>query len=385
MNILVLLQDVQGIGGTNLLLKKYANWMREEKNCNVCESISGIVDTNFKNIEWDLVVLPTSELSTLIKLKIQFIKFNKILVWSLGHNAFTEAFISGKVDNYEKNIFYKIIDQYKNVFLRKLLQKNSIIFTDEVSLNSEIQFDNLNTRNLIFPIIISKENRLLTNDIKLNNQLIRCTWVGRIDKDFKLVSLLKLINDLKYLNKKFNIELNLIGTGDSIDIALNSVKYSNLKYKHFEHIPYEMLHNQISNITDLAFAMGTSSLDTSKIGIPTIVVQPLRENQFIYNLETYRWIFESKGLSLGEFANKKTVPLQIKKTIKGIINDYINDKSLSDKSFDYCENFYIDNVLNKLYKRDMPKKIDIILWIYIFASYLLKEIKIVIKGIRSKL
>lgn len=384
MNILVLLQNIQGVGGTNLLLNKYSHWMLEVKNSMVYESINGFVDKKYRHINWDLVVLPTSEISTLIKLKINFVKFNKILVWSLGHNAFTEAFISGQINN-KKIFFYKIINFYKNIFLKRLLEKNSIIFSDEVSLNSEITLDSFNFENLIFPILINEENRLIPNNDYYKDKTLRCTWIGRIDKDFKLIPILKLIGELKPLSKIYDIELNIIGSGDSVEIVLETVKSKNIKCNYIKHIPYEKLHNEIANITDLAFAMGTSSLDTSKVGIPTIIVQPLRESQNTYNLFTYRWIFESKGLSLGEFANKKTLPIQTNKSLKNIMNDYINENNLSDKSFNYSQNFYIDNVLNRLFEREMPKKIDFILWIYIIISYSFKESKNLIKLIKKKI
>lgn len=384
MNILVLLQNVQGIGGTNLLLKKYSKWMHVNKNCVVYESTNAFIENKYKNLNWDLVVLPTSEISTLIKLKINFVKFNKILVWSLGHNAFTEAFISGQINN-KKNIFYKIINFYKNIFLKRLLEKNSIIFSDEVSLNSEIILNSFNSENLIFPILINEENRLIQNNDYYKNKTLRCTWIGRIDKDFKLIPILKLIDELKPLSKIYDIELNIIGNGDSVEIVLETLKFQNIKFNYIKHIPYEELHNEIANITDLAFAMGTSSLDTSKVGIPTVIVQPLRENQNTYDLFTYRWIFESKGLSLGEFANKKILPIQSNKSLKNIMNDYINENNLSDKSFNYCQNFYIDNVLNRLFKREMPKKIDFILWIYIISSYFFKESKNLIKKVKKKI
>lgn len=385
MNILVLLQNIDSVGGTNLLLNKYSSWMRKNKNCNVLEFKGNLKEDVLKDVEWDLVVLPTSQIDTLMKLKFKSVKFNKILIWSLGHNAFTEAFISGRIVTYNENIIYKIINKFKTLFLNKLIERNSIIFSDEVSLNSEINILNLNNQNLedlIFPIIINKEKRLYFQNQTLNKKNIRCTWTGRVDKDFKLIIILKLISELKNITKDINIKFNLIGTGDSIDIVIEELKHSGIEYEHIEFIPYKELHQEIIKITDISFSMGTSSLDTAKVAIPTVVLQPLRENQDIYSLDTYRWIYESKGFSLGEFANKKTIPMQINKSIKEIINDYLNDEKLADKCFKYCEFFYIDNVLNKLYQSKKPKRMDTTLWFLIFFTYLFKKIKIIIKSFR---
>lgn len=112
MNILVLLQNVQGIGGTNLLLKKYSKWMHVNKNCVVYESTNAFIADKYKNLNWDLVVLPTSEMSTLIKLKIKSVKFNKILVWSFGQGSFLEAYLNGKIYSKDYNIIHKIEKMY---------------------------------------------------------------------------------------------------------------------------------------------------------------------------------------------------------------------------------------------------------------------------------
>lgn len=56
------------------------------------------------------------------------------------------------------------------------------------------------------------------------------------------------------------------------------------------------------NNADLHFAMGTAALDAAKIGIPTILVD-YATKEFPDNYK-YKWLFETKGFSLGRNLDK---------------------------------------------------------------------------------
>lgn len=386
MNILVLLQNVQGVGGTNLLLKKYAKWIHKTKNCIVYESIDGLIEDEYKKINWDLVVLPTSEMSTLIKLKIKSIKFNKILVWSLGQGAFLEAYLNGKIYSKDYNIIHRIILNRKNALLKYLVEKKSIIFSDEPCLNFELKDlknINIDKNKFIYPIIIDKEDRLyFDTDKDKNNNLIRLTWVGRVDRDFKYMSILRLIQDIEKfikLNNTIKIKLTIIGKGEVIDNVLEILNKSCVEFKHIPFVEYEKLHTTIVDCTDILFAMGTSALDGAKIGIPTVIIHPLRENQTHYPLYPYRWIFETKGYTMGEMVDRICIPEQIAKNFETIIDDFTSIKDLSTLSYKYVDDFDINIVLTRLWNNMEQEKIDIYGWIMLFELYLLNAMKKLIK------
>lgn len=386
MNILVLLQNVQGIGGTNLLLKKYAKWMHKNKNCFVYESTNGIVDEQYKKINWDLVVLATSEMSTLIKLKMNFINFNKILVWSFGQGSFLEAYLNGKIYSTDYNIIHKIILNRKNALLKYLINKKSIIISDEPGLNFELKDlknINIDKNKFIYPIIIDKEDRLyFDTDKDKNNNLIRLTWVGRVDRDFKYMSILRLIQDIEKfikLNNTIKIKLTIIGKGEVIDNVLEILNKSSVEFNHIPFVEYEKLHTTIVDCTDILFAMGTSALDGAKIGIPTVIIHPLRENQTHYPLYPYRWIFETKGYTMGEMVDRICIPEQIAKNFETIIDDFTSIKDLSTLSYKYVDDFDINIVLTRLWNNMEQEKIDIYGWIMLFELYLLNAMKKLIK------
>jgi hypothetical protein len=93
--------------------------------------------------------------------------------------------------------------------------------------------------------------------------------------------------------------------------------------------------------------MGTALLETSKIGIPTVIVDPMYNSNII--TYKYRFLYEEKGYCLGLptwlFSNNKGVGLNK-------LLSYIEDKSLAVSEADLCYNYTLDNHdIKKITKR----------------------------------
>lgn len=267
-----------------------------------------------------------------------------------------------------------------------MVEKKSIIISDEPGLNFELKDlknINIDKNKFIYPIIIDKEERLYFDLNKnKNSDLIRLTWVGRVDRDFKYMSIVRLIQDIKNFVKKNNskkIELTIIGKGEVIDEVLEIIEQSSIEFKHIPFVEYEKLHTTIVSCTDILFAMGTSALDGAKIGVPTVIIHPLRENQTHYPLYPYRWIFETKGYTMGEMVDRACIPAQIAKNFEYIICDYIEIENLSTLSYKYVDDFDINIVLNKLWNNMEQEKIEVKGWLMLSELYIFNSMKKIVK------
>lgn len=97
MNFSILYQNQ--MGGTDFLLQHLAAWLIEKGFKEI-----DLTANHTKGHQIDVVILPASSIPFLIKLNKSGIKIKRILIWSLGYGAFTEAFYNPNF----KNIFLDI-------------------------------------------------------------------------------------------------------------------------------------------------------------------------------------------------------------------------------------------------------------------------------------
>ena len=391
MNILICLSGE--VGGTDLLLKKYSRWLQQNGD-NVNEMVINREVHIDKGIVYDLVILPTSQMSALSILKSKKVQYNRILIWIMGHGAFRAAYYNPTIQN--NNVFYQIyktaLDHLSQISIDHFMRLGSCIFTDEVGMNYDIRKNTTVSDKVIFPIPINcindysqvYENRKITNVIKF-------CWLGRISTDFKVYSLIRVIDDVErcFINKVngSSIVFTIIGDGDGVDILNNRLSQlshiETLKFQHIRHVDYDKLSETIAENADYLFAMGTSALDGAKIGCPTIIVQPSTE--YIQEpKDIYRWVFESRGYSLGEYNYSNVRPKQIHKSFEQIYDDMKSYSELSEKAINYAYEFDENVIFVKLRNRELPNEMNTKSFLLLNIIYLLKQMKTFLKMIRNK-
>lgn len=386
MNILICFTGE--FGGTDLLLKRYSKWLQQNNDI-VTEIFPDKLKNNMKLVKYDLVVLPTSQIKNLIKLKFHGVNFDRILIWCMGHGSFRAAYYNASK---AKNKLYIEISKYvSKITLNHFFDLGSCIFTDEVSMNFELKNKIiLSENNFIFPVAVETTNKYINsfNNFKKNNLLNLC-WLGRVSKDFKVKSIISIIDDIeKYVengNIKEKIIFNIIGDGDGKELLierLRKIKSSQIEFKIFKDIEYEDIGTYLSNNIDCLFAMGTAALDGAKIGCPTVVVDPMTMQED-YKPCKYRWIFESKGYSTGEFDNMNIKPLQIKKNFLRIYEELENDILLNKKSYEYAKNFEEHFVFTNLRARTLPSKLKIKSYLFIGYLCVINKIKVLFKRLKK--
>lgn len=342
-------------GGTDELISRFNSWaVSNNNNCTVIE------DDFDRDMRFDCVLLPTSEIGRLISYLFNGLSTTKIFIWSMGHGAYRSFFYD---PNKTKSRALKCLYDYIiNIHLKKIISLKSIAFTDEVGFHYDI--DNVNfshkVSDYVVPIAIDGVNFSNDNRSKVYTAGYNCCWIGRISHDFKVEPLIDLINDASEdYGEGFKVrKFYIVGSGDAIEYlkcAIHEINpYFDIVY--IDHMQRNDLHDFIVDKVDISFAMGTSALDTANFGIPTIIVKPYSANHkkvgVIDCKKKYRFIFESKGFSLGEFPYTKIKPSQPDVGFRCIIDDIVTKDycELSLKSKIYSEGYNSDDVFKKLMK-----------------------------------
>lgn len=206
-------------------------------------------------------------------------------------------------------LIWATILHYEFILVKKFLTvsqaTHSIVFLDaNVITNLQNTFAISLPSNLLFPLFSqdSKDNLYLKkNNLKLSKlstlDKITIAWVGRI-ASFKVHILNRLIQDLDaYVRcKKTVIHFKIIGS-EEYGCKLTSPKTHGLEIFKIHEIAPGKLGDFLLNC-DAVFAMGTSVLDSARLGIPTICLD--------YSFKTikpnyrYKFFHETIGFSLGE-------------------------------------------------------------------------------------
>lgn len=332
MKVVVFTQDI--FGGTDRIFENFLSWSkgRSDVEVYVFRSDEDLLDV-------DLIILPTSEMQAVWKKRKLIPNDCRINVWAMGQDAIHSAFYNTKYRSLYNFMFIGMFRLFR-FFSRK---KEIFSFTDEVAYNYFYGSKKVCNEKFIYPIPI---NGHLEGKVR-NNKSKRFYWLGRLDRDFKIWSLLELLQRLSFID--FDFSFHIIGDGDGKDLLNNSYNFDVIFHGS---LPHSKMEEHLKENADLLFAMGTSGLEGAKLSIPTIIVSPLKEGQIN---STYRWIYQSKGLSMGEFNDINVKPRQISMNLHEAIRELVKDpERVSKKSYHYSLRFNRDIVFSDL-MRDANK------------------------------
>ncbi len=227
-------------------------------------------------------------------------------------------------------------------FIKKTIAEKSLISMDSAT---NFAIKNLVHKNTpIVPIMVNDSKYFIRKKLISKNEL-NIVWLSRLDDD-KIYSLLNLLENLKNYKTEKKIILKIIGDGKAknlIDIQHYS-KYFKIIFEGIIKPP--QLYEYLQNNADCLFSMGTSLIEASKIGIPSILSflfdKPAKENSYVF-------LYKTKNHLLGSNSNfyvLKEIKLPLQNILDIIQNDYEYISEASRKHF--CENFLIDTQINKL-------------------------------------
>ena len=177
---------------------------------------------------------------------------------------------------------------------------------------------------------------------KNDDNVINIAWIGRLsdDKIYSLVYILDKIIEYKLTNVKFTV----IGQGSNKHKLNKYLSSKDIEITIEENITNSFLDNYLLENIDLVFAMGTSALESAKLGIPTILVDPF--NKKVWFNYKFKWLHESKNYDLGSFITDN--PNENKMNVSDIIQLISNKQGYKDVSYKSYEYTLKNHDMNKI-------------------------------------
>ncbi len=284
----------------------------------------------------------------------------KVFFWNLHpENLIPNLIPIHRLNNFLKSnysFYKKIIDilfkkRFKLMrnFVEMCLSKKGIVFMDET-----------NIFNTCYKLGIEKpkEFEFLPVPVKLANKKVfdkdtskvSVSWVGRVEGfKFSIINFILEKFSRYSLDNKLTINFHLIGDGIKLNEILNK-KYENEYFKliAYGNLKYESLVNLLFEKIHLAFAMGTSALDSAKLGIPTVLVDYSYKKIKNYK---FRWIFDTQNYDLTHEIDNNNYKGPSYSFIEIIKQNFKLHKELSLKSKNYVIRNHSIKVIAKKFIR----------------------------------
>jgi len=316
------------VGGVQNLILNLTRQLYHEYSIRVkiVDYVDGYV---VKKLEEDKVDFVFAEYDLVFKF-IAFIKnedtiiltgFNKRLLYKLKRQNINPKFIFWNV--FPSAIgrinmlygFFKLPYYYLNstsLLLKMVIKKKALYFMsrngiDFVSKTFDISIESQDGIFLPVPIqdiqpgSFSQDHS--TALVKESAQIC-ISYIGRSDI-WKVMPLLSIIRDIIYCEKTDNVTLYIITNESHIFINYINKYFMNdnlPKIIYCTDLAGEVLSNFLVDNIDLNISMGTAALESSVLGIPTILVDA--SHNIYPNSYKYRWLYECKYYDLGNLLFK---------------------------------------------------------------------------------
>ena len=369
----ILLCKTADFGGANYLIERYYQWLKRQGI--YAESI--IVKDNIwpKEKQFDIAVLPCYVMNDIYALKKKGYTIDRVVLWDMGAGCFQDGYYNPAHTTGIKGILTGFLRREAEKALQCVTDRNALVFTDVIGRYNTYKKDSythaeFENENLI-PIGIPFETEYQRKE---RTEVIKACWVGRVAMDFKYIPLMKAMRDLDSYCKSTGVKVvfSIVGTGDAIQQVKSDVKSISYPVEYIEFLEYEKLHDFFVT-QDMAFGMGTSALDAAKSGCPAVIVTQIRPH--IDPEESYyRWVYESKGYSMGEYPGLDRISHQVMKSFEELMSEFIAQEDIGKKCYEHAKRYDENIVFQKLLDREPPKKIDKSMWKHIRRYYYIKRL-----------
>ena len=264
---------------------------------------------------------------------------NRVLYWTVHFYNLRNfyPFIStlqrkSKLVNYfvDKVIFRKRYLRLKKQ-IKAAINHKMLFFMDVGVKNHVLDYynfmDNMIRYNSILPIPVSVNKFNSVNFIETTKKITQCKkirvgFIGRLDR-FKVFPINKVLSDfikIKEVFRGYEFIFKVIGAGN--DKNLIEIPAC-LVVDFVGEIEYSKLFDYVKEEIDLVFAMGTTALEAALCLKPVILLDVMY-NKCDFNYK-YRYIYESRGYSLGELVENENDVFgkhSLLEVIDSVINNY---------------------------------------------------------------
>lgn len=239
-----------------------------------------------------------------------------------------------------------------DVSLVQMLKKNeAYCFMDRSNYLSVFRQTKINLERRYVPItlhfkpIISAINQL--NRLQ-NSQILNIGWLGRLDGD-KIFSVINTADNLIKIKSYDKINFHLIGDGNCRDKIQLEKYFPKIKFIFNSYLYDEERDEYIKKNIDLMIAMGISAVDSTMLGIPTLI--PIVSSKRFYS-DLYAWPHDITEYSLGSLIEDIGGDrfLSLEEAITELKDPCFRQKIIEDGK-NYCVRaFAIDNSVGNLLK-----------------------------------
>ena len=226
-----------------------------------------------------------------------------------------------------------------------LESKNSIVFMDEEN-RSKTSVELEMPLSPVFLPITTEDAPKFNEVIRIERPLqkLKVAWVGRIE-GFKIPILLHTLvrfNDIA----SFDIEFDIVGDGIEIDFLIEKVaSLKRLKVNFKGNVNYKQLDQMLCQ-QHMVFAMGTSALDSAKLGIPTFVLD-YSYSDIVGNYR-YRLLRTATGYNVAEEIT--TSHMEATSSLDSMLQDLVDNYEIECKlAYDYWRNNHSPGVVSDMF------------------------------------
>lgn len=367
-NIQILICKSDIFGGANYLLDRLYKWLhRNNYEVEQCILTRHLIPEK-KN--YSIAILPSYIYDDIYVLSRMGIKVDRVLLWIMGMGCFQDGYYNPANTKGIKGFITKIIAKEAESALADITKHRSICFTDVVgryNTYKDIRYaDEKIDNDYLIPIGIT------THKYKKHEKIegvLKACWVGRVTHDFKFIPLKHILTDLEAYRKTHNLKVcfTVVGDGDAIGDVKHLINGMSYDVKYIPFLKYDDLDDFFMK-QDIAFVMGTSALDAARNSCPAVIVTPVREG-IDEEKVFYRWIYDSKGYSLGEYPGWDEKTGQVRKNLNNILAEFYSANFISKKCWEYTKQFDENRVFEKLLNC-APLPMDRGLWKHIKIFYL---------------
>ena len=234
----------------------------------------------------------------------------------------------------------------KKIYIRTFLKSDGLIFLSNFSKKILSKELNLNNKKIkIIPHGVSDIFKFRKR--KINKKNIKIIYVSKIDI-YKNQS--KIILAIKSLNKKFNVNLTLVGSVDNHNKKILKRKINELNMDHkvqilgkvnYEKLPDLYNQHDIKIYASKSETFGMTMLEAMKCGLPVLATKNLISSEILSNAGFYckDTIKEIKIGLIKIIDDKQNFKKKIKKGVE--LSNKFKWKNSSKLTFNFLENFKV--------------------------------------------
>lgn len=276
----------------------------------------------------------------------------KLLFWSIF--PFDTAFLFPFSNNYIYKIssepkrinkflksvylgdYHKVRDAYKFMY-----ENDTLAFMDSLNLEATNKYMDYEPKSDInyLPIPLAPKDHTINSQL-IDNKIINIGWLGRL-VEFKIHSLINIVKNADLYADKYNkkIKIHIIGSGKDKKLLDKCPPNDNVELVFLNTISGDELDTYILNNVDIMFAMGTSCIESSKLHIPSVLMDASgKEIPLDYK---FKWIFESKNYCLGEDVTNMKV--KNSNSFEEIINQVYSQQDGKEQIGHQCYDYFKKN------------------------------------------